>query len=222
MASNTVADARPETDDISKTPQSDYLDRLMRRGSFEALWPLFARAQRPAKELTESYSALVHLRPFLASGGPYRVVHVGDGAHARTAAMFALKTKAENVSVDPELNVRLVEEWRERFAVRRFDWRKALIQDVAAELDALPEMPTLVTFVHAHISVDHVLGMFRWDAAFTLSCCSPGKQLTQRFAIETSGDDPNVLSPGRSYQVLVNRPVGRRPSHGSRVTLQVP
>jgi hypothetical protein len=205
MVSNGVPDERPEADDVSTVPQSDYLDRLMRRASFEALWPLFTRAQRPAKELTESYSALVHLRPFLASGGPYRVVHVGDGAHARTAAMFALKTTAENVSVDPELNVPLIEEWRDRFAVRRFDWRKAPIQDVAAELDALPEMPTLVTFVHAHISVDYVLGMFRWDAAFTLSCCSPGKQLTQKLAIEKSGEDASVLSPGRSYQVLVNR-----------------
>ena len=205
MVSNDVSGSRPDPDDISTVPQSDYLDRLMRRASFEALWPLFARAQRPAKELTESYSALVHLRPFLASGGPHRVVHVGDGAHARTAAMFALKTNAENVSVDPELNVALIEEWRDRFAVRRFDWRKAPIQDVAAELDALPEMPTLVTFVHAHISVDYVLGMLRWDVAFTLSCCSPGKQLTQNLAIETSGEDANVLSPGRSYQVLVNR-----------------
>jgi hypothetical protein len=176
----------------------------MRRGSFEALWPLFAKAERPAKEMTESYSALVHLRPFLASGGPYRVVHVGDGAHGRTAAMFSLKTTAENISVDPEVNVPLIDEWRERFGIRRFDWRKARIQDVAEELNALPEMPTLVTFVHAHISVDQVLRILRWDAAFTLSCCMPGKQLTRKHAVKASGLDANVLSPGRTYQVLVN------------------
>src|SRR5689334_24695380 len=89
---------------------SDYLDRLMRRECFEALWPLFAKAQRPAKELTESYSALVHLRPFLSGSGPHRVIHVGDGAHARTGAMFSLKTQAHSVSVDPELNLPLVEQ----------------------------------------------------------------------------------------------------------------
>src|SRR5437867_4071057 len=64
-------------------PNGDYLDRLMRRECFEALWPLFAKASRPAKELTESYSALVHLRPFMSEAGPHRVIHVGDGAHAR-------------------------------------------------------------------------------------------------------------------------------------------
>jgi hypothetical protein len=176
----------------------------MRRGCFEALWPLFAKAQHPAKELTESYSALVHLRPFLRGEGPHRVVHVGDGAHARTAAMFSLKTAAHSISIDPQLNVPLVEAWRERFGIERFAWRKARIQDVAAELNAMPAMPTLVTFVHAHVSVDDVLGELRWDAAFTLACCLPGKQLTRRHEVRRSGSDPHVLCAARDYQVLVN------------------
>jgi hypothetical protein len=148
-----------------------YLDRLMRRGSFEALWPLFAKATRPAKEMTESFSALEHLRPYLPAAGPCRVIHVGDGAHARTGAMFALKTQAENISVDPLTNVELVEGWRERFGVRRFSFYKAPIDEVIAELNALPEMPVLVTFVHAHVQVDRVLDQLRWDAAFSLACC---------------------------------------------------
>jgi hypothetical protein len=175
----------------------------MRRGCFEALWPLFAKAQRPAKELTESYSALVHLRPFMKGQGPYRVLHVGDGAHARTAAMFSLKTRAHNVSIDPQLNVALVDEWRERFGIVRLDCHKARIQDVAAELNALPPMPTLVTFVHAHVAVDDVLAQLRWHAAFTLACCTPRKQLS-RLHVRHAGSDLNVLSSGRQYQVLCN------------------
>lgn len=175
----------------------------MRRNCFEALWPLFAKAQRPAKELTESYSALVHLRPFLHGEGPHRVIHVGDGAHARTGAMFSLKSLAQNVSVDPELNLSLVDSWQERFGIRRLTIRKARIQDVIPELNALPRMTTLVTFVHAHVSVDDVLSELRWDAAFTLACCSPGKQLTRLHEPYQSGVDANVLSPARSFQVLV-------------------
>lgn len=184
-------------------PSSVYLDRLMRRSCFEALWPLFARAQRPAKELTESYSALVHLRPFLRGEGPHRVIHVGDGAHARTGAMFSLKTLAHNISVDPELNLSLVDGWRERFGIRRLDVHKARIQDVTQELNALPRVPTLVTFVHAHVSVDDVLSRLSWDAAFTLACCSPGKQLTRRHEPREEGIDVNVLSPAQTFQVLV-------------------
>lgn len=186
------------------TPNCDYLDRLMRRECFEALWPLFAKAQRPAKELTESYSALVHLRPFLSASGPHRVIHVGDGAHARTGAMFSLKTQAHSVSVDPGLNIPLVENWRDRFGIRRFACRKARIQDVIGELNALPVVPTLVTFVHAHVAVDDVLANLRWDAAFTLACCHVHQQLSRTHRVHESGTDMSVLSVAREYQVLVS------------------
>lgn len=191
------------TEEDQDVPGGAYLDRLMRRGSFEALWPLFARAGKPAKELTESYSALVHLRPLLPASGPFRVLHIGDGAHARTAAMFSLKTAAENISVDPQLNVRLVEEWQTRFGIERLAFRKARLEDVAEELDALPPLPTFVTFVHAHVQVDDLLSRVRWDAAFTLACCVPGKQLSRKHRMAESGEDRNVLSTGRRYQVLV-------------------
>jgi len=181
---------------------SDYLDRLMRRASFEAVWPLFAKAPRPAKELTESFSALEHLRPFMPKGQPCRVIHVGDGAHARTAAMFALKTEAENISVDPLINEPLVTAWRERFGVRRFTWHKAPILDVVEQLNALPALPVLVTFVHAHVTVDAVLSRLRWDFAYTLACCLPGRQLSREHAPVASGSDAGVLSSGRQYQVL--------------------
>jgi hypothetical protein len=181
---------------------SDYLDRLMRRASFEAVWPLFAKAPRPAKELTESFSALEHLRPFMPKGQPCRVIHVGDGAHARTAAMFALKTQAENISVDPLINEPLVTAWRERFGVRRFTWHKAPILDVVEQLNALPPLPVLVTFVHAHVAVDAVLSRLRWDVAYTLACCLPGHQLSRQHAPIESGSDPGVLSSGRQFQVL--------------------
>jgi hypothetical protein len=192
-----------EPSDQGSTVSSEYLDRLMRRGSFEALWPLFSKAQRPAKELTESFSALVHLRPFIRPGDACRVVHVGDGAHARTAAMFSLRTKTHNISVDPELNLALVDAWCERFAIRGMERRKARIEDVTSELNDLPKVRTLVTFVHAHVAVEAVLARLHWDVAFTLACCLPGKQLS-RVHVEQQGEDPHVLSSGRRYQVLLN------------------
>ena len=182
----------------------DYLDRLMRRQSFEALWPLFAKATKPAKEMTESFSALQHLRPHLPERGPYRVIHVGDGAHARTAALFALKTQAENISVDPSINEALVEAWRSRFDVRRLRWHRARVEDVADELNALPPMPVFVTFVHAHVDVDAVLERLRWNAAFTLACCTPGHQLSRAHEPHCDGEDLAVLSADRRYQVLIH------------------
>jgi hypothetical protein len=175
----------------------------MRRESFAALWPLFAKGEKPAKEMTESYSALEHLRPLIQQGEPLRVLHIGDGAHARTAALFALKTGAENLSIDPELNEPLIAAWRDQYGIVRFEWRKARIEAVAEELSDLPRMRTLVTFVHAHVGVDRVLALLRWDAAFTLACCTPASQLSERHRVHHSGSDCNVLSPGRAFQVLL-------------------
>jgi len=185
-------------------PNGAYLDRLMRRESFQALWPLFAKATKPAKELTESFSALVHLRPHLPKRGPFRVIHIGDGAHARTAALFAVKTAGDNISVDPLINAELVDDWRKRFEVRRFAWRKARIGSVVCELNALPAMPVFVTLVHAHVDVDAVLEHLRWDAAFSLACCHPSQQLSRRRVPHAMGEDPSVLSEHRRYEVLLN------------------
>ena len=187
----------------SELGQSTYLDRLMRRESFAALWPLFAKGPKPAKELTESFSALEHLRPLIVKGEPLRVLHIGDGAHARTAALFAIKTGAHNISIDPVLNEPLVGAWRDEYGISGLEWRKARIEAVAEEISALPPMRTLVTFVHAHVRVDHVLGLLAWDAAFTLACCLPGSQLSSTHRVHQSGHDANVLSVGRQYQVLL-------------------
>ena len=66
-------------------------------------------------------------------------------------------------------------------------------------------MPTVLTFVHAHVAMDAVLDRLRWDAAFTLACCSPGHQLTRTRVPFRSGEDLKVLSSGRRYEVLLNR-----------------
>jgi hypothetical protein len=175
----------------------------MRRESFAVLWPLFAKGTKPAKELTESYSALEHLRPLIRAGEPLRVLHIGDGAHGRTAALFSIKTGAQNISVDPQVNEPLLQKWRDSHGIERFAWRKARIETIADELGELPAMRTFVTFVHAHVRVDRVLELLRWDAAFTLACCFPGSQLSDKQRIHRSGSDSNVLSAGRAYQVLL-------------------
>ncbi len=192
-------------DDGARGGNSDYLDRLMRRESFEAIWPLFANAAKPAKELTESFSALQHLRPFFPKEGPFRVIHIGDGAHARTAALFALKSRGENISVDPSLNLELVESWRDRFSVQRLALRKARVEDVMQQLEALPVMPLFITFVHAHVDVDPVLDALPFTAAFSLVCFVPGHQLSRIRTPHKTGKDFSVLSDDRHYAVWLDK-----------------
>jgi UDP-N-acetylglucosamine 1-carboxyvinyltransferase len=42
------------------------------------------------------------LRPYFPASGPFRVLHIGDGAHARTAALFALDAIAEGTGAITE------------------------------------------------------------------------------------------------------------------------
>ena len=138
------------------------------------------------------------LKPTAVNGA--KRIGVGVGVHVLDSSII----DGRGISIDPEVNVPLVEAWRDRFGIERFAFRKARVQDVAAELNALPRMPTLVTFVHAHVDVDAVLGELHWDAAFTLACCVPGKQLTRRHTVWERGSDEHVLCASREYQVLVN------------------
>jgi|GEM_PF-209090 len=199
----------PHPEDAEKEPappepNGNYLDRLMRRDSFGALWPLFSKATKPAKELTESFSALHHLRPLMRKVGPCRALHIGDGAHGRTAALFAIKSDAQNITIDPLINESLLEKWKVRFDISRFEYRKARIEDVIPALNQLPNLPTFLTLVHAHVNTEKVLASIRWDVAFILVCCMPGKQLVTSLPPLSAGKDMSVLSPERTYQVVVN------------------
>jgi hypothetical protein len=186
-------------------PDGKHLDRVMRLNCFPELHDLFARAHAPAKELTESYSAVWHLRHLMADGDPVRVIHVGDGAHARTGAMFSFLTQARNISVDPDIRHSVVNGWRHKWDVERFAWIPRKVEDVYSVLNAMPaSVRTIVTFVHAHVDVDEVLSNLNWHFAFTMSCCHRPIQLSRRYSEIARGQDWSCLSPHREYQVLAN------------------
>lgn len=197
-------------------PTSLYLDSVMRRRCFPELHDLFMHAHRPAKELTESYAALRMLRPHLHKDKKYTVIHVGDGAHCRTAAMFAFLTKnTYNISVDPIADTMgKVQDWMDRFQVQRMEYYRSKIEDYLD--DDYPKTfeeyndGLIFTFVHAHVNVSDILfTRGDWCYAYTCACCHPGEQLVDReeadncgVDIVREGEDYNILSPERRYQVL--------------------
>lgn len=182
-----------------------YLKKIMRSDSFETLWKLFKHANDPAKELTESYAALHHLRHW-QNVLNVTVLHVGDGAHCRTGAMFALMTKHNNVSIDPIADKSgIATEWGKQYNIQRFGWATEKIEDWVARCIEAPTFhwgpKFLVTFVHAHVDVDAVLKRLgnRWIAAYTNACCQPQRQLG---TVGETRTDWAILSPERRYKVL--------------------
>lgn len=178
---------------------TSYIRGLMRADCFPSLLPLFNLAHDPVKEMSESYAAFDKLRPWQQE--PMTVVHVGDGAHCRTAAMFAFMTKHNNVSVDPAISIEKVSAWVAEHSVRRLYPANGKIEDFPLE-----ELsgPLLLTFVHAHVDTDEVLARLegKWRAAYVSACCEPHRQLSRGKVIE-EGEDWAILSPQRRFQVVV-------------------
>ena len=185
-----------------------------RSRSFPALAPLFARAHDPAKEWTESWAALHKLRRFDST----RLLHVGDGAHGRTAALFAFHTKHDNVSIDPNANIGVVAEWMQEIQteVQRLTLRRARAEDVVAQEArnwwAEHGRPVLLTFVHAHVNTEKILSLIpphMWAAAYVSACCEPQAQLVPKDSsvaeIMEQGEDWTILSPERTFQILQPR-----------------
>lgn len=117
-------------------PRLTYLKQIMRSDSFDALWPLFKMANDPCKEFTESYAAMHHLRAWQRT--PITVLHIGDGAHARTAALFSFMTKHWNVSIDPVADEAIIGNWSRQYAVERLAWFRGRVEDYPLEQWAPP------------------------------------------------------------------------------------
>lgn len=196
---------------------SKYLRQLIRTRSFMPLQPLFEVAQDPAKEWTESYSALHHLQPWIDE--MRLALHIGDGKHARTAAMFAFNTPHINVAIDPAIDPERLERWREKYGVRRFSFiPKKAEEEAARAVDlfghAIPA-PAVLTFVHAHVNTTEILESLpagSWAAAYICACCDHRRQLVRddhpTIKVLEHKEDWAVLSPQRTYQVLVPRTAG--------------
>lgn len=189
-------------------PSTKYLNACMRADCFEELHDLFKHAHAPAKEFTESYAALEHLRPHLNPDKMNYVFHIGDGAHCRTAALFTFFTKNTiNISIDPNIQEDKVRSWELRWDVKRFITQKGKVEHFLDPLiDQLqaPGRRTFFTFVHSHVNSDVVLDSVPWTAAYINPCCQLSIQASNSPYICKKGEDWSILSPERFYQVLRN------------------
>src|SRR3990167_6506594 len=102
--------------------RSTYIDSVMRKDCFEELRPLFLHAHAPAKEFTESYAALHHFRRSLKVLPECLVLHIGDGAHCRTWALFAFMSKTRNICIDPGIHPEILVPCMERYRAQRLAW----------------------------------------------------------------------------------------------------
>lgn len=213
-----------------KKHQTSYVNRLLRASCFEELRELFARTTNPSKEMSESVAALSWLEVILGKEGINNSVclHVGDGGTARTGAVFAYLTRSTNYSVDPIMNMAVMEKWSERWKPQRLFATPCTVQQLQTECHApyknashgidshvswffTTTKQILITAVHAHVSCIEIdKAVPRWSWMYVNPCCMPAHQQfpaeylkAHGITLFAKGEDPLILSPNRT--VLIYR-----------------
>lgn len=157
-------------------PSYSFVDRVLRSTSYQELMWLFLNTKSPSKEISESYAALHWCKKF-CKVSDYYCYHIGDGAWARTAAIFAFFTKSINESIDPALNFEKLREWRSKHKVERIDFIARKIEE--APMPTLAgDRPILITCVHAHVDLEVVDKKIpNWRFLYTNPCCYTKQQV---------------------------------------------
>jgi hypothetical protein len=155
-------------------PHNGYVDWLLRSDSIEYLMKVFKTADSPSKEISESMSALLNLRKYTRiSDSPW--LHIGDGAMARTAQVFALFSKAINYSIDPLLKTPgYLQGLMDEHEIKKVVLFKSGFENV---LDFCIPLRYNITCVHAHVDTEEVDKKFpNWTFLYSNPCCYPEKQ----------------------------------------------
>lgn len=149
------------------TPSARYFDELCSLNCAGDLMRFFPNA----KELTESFACFNAVRKMLGSASfaeNLTCLVPGDGTAPRTAALFALRTRWNVVSVDPIMKPRWV---LGRHRIERLTARKLKVE----ALEVLVAERVVVVSCHSHASL--LAGLLRVSAerydVISLPCCVP-------------------------------------------------
>lgn len=155
-------------------PHTGYIDKVMHSNCFEELWELFKLADKPAKEITESYAALSNLKKVCRLQDK-TILHIGDGAHARTGILFSYMTKSYNISIDPQINHNLVQ-FLNKWNTRNFEYQASKFEDFDFIMDEY-----IISCVHAHVELEEINNKYpNWTYLYSNICCYPEKQTFSR------------------------------------------
>jgi hypothetical protein len=179
---------------------SKYVREYLKKHCSPELQRLALTLKNPAKEVSESMAAVNHLRKFIRSYGNMNYVVIGDGSRCLTGAFLAFLTKGNVWSIDPAINMPVVQNWMMEQDVQRFKPLPKKFEDV--QIRNLDGNPVTIVLVHAHVSTTEVIQKFtNWRFIYVNPCCYPETQLLStsyqdKFGIQCvyAGIDDNIAS----------------------------
>lgn len=161
-----------------------------------------------AKEVTESFGAYSAARRYLKREFPLNdtnvtCVCVGDGSRPRTALTFALRSRWNCISVDPNMKVFNLRVFNRR-AVDRLVCHRSRIEDMY-----IMARRVVVVAVHSHARLPESIAAVRADqiAVIAMPCCVP---LELDAPPDIEYQDPNIMSKMNTIKIWRN---AWRPQH---------
>ena len=184
--------------------QNFYHKRFLETFASENIIGLFSRYSGAAKEITESWAMLEAARRYAPHIDESLVVVVGDGCSPRTGSMLAYYTKADVISLDPQMNL---EHWAEHcrkqaalgWPVQRMNVQRLIVEQMPP-LDC-GGAPLVELYPHSHAPMGLLKASnYAWRTVIAMPCCLPlpAKLMQEPHLVY---DDPHVLSPKRTIHV---------------------
>lgn len=208
-----------------------YVNSLLKGDCSSDLMPLFTHCNNPVKEITESIAAFKHMSKALSEHDiefkDTFNLHIGDGSTCRTGVLFSFMSPSVNVSIDPNINEKIMLKWAEQYQPQRFYYSKSKYEDKttwntvrqAFEKEFYgkqnPSSVLNVVLVHSHVSTSEVLTCCKnWLFCYVNPCCEKNKQLLTLKQIEDNdidvvmaATDLNIMSPEDYVIVYKNNKV---------------
>jgi len=192
-----------------------HLNHYLKLKSSADLQPLFSTSNNPVKEITESMGAWKTMYPkFIDHKWTGLNIHIGDGSHCRTAALFAFNSASHNWTIDPLVNEKHMREWAHDKKAQRIWWSKSKFEDViwSALMPGLTD-PYNIILVHAHVDIRKVIAKFpNWIHIYSNPCCMRTEQtLSLQYQKENDievvmyGVDTGIISDKNEVVVYKNR-----------------
>jgi hypothetical protein len=146
-----------------------YVNSVLSANCAPEILSLAKNSHNMVKELSESYAAVYNMHSFM---NKEEVVCIGDGALCLTGAMFALFSKNDVVSIDPDINAGRVKDWVIDNNISGFNGYKEKYQDIGTYMNNC-----ILICVHAHVTLTDVIKYYPdWDYLYSNPCCFPDKQ----------------------------------------------
>lgn len=153
------------------------------------------------KEVTESmaaYSAIrTHLKMFPLEADNVIAVCVGDGTTPRTAAMIAMRTKWQTISVDPRMNIERA--WHKKIA--RLYAYADYIENFKEEIK---ESNVVIVAVHSHAKLEDAVSIVNREGVRSVGVVAIGCCVDQTLGDRQPNvvyDDWGIWSPKRTVKI---------------------